>query len=57
MNALNIDGTLSIGGSLVRSMSSNKSYMEGLYNTIVDNSHHSVCLERITLTAEVIEEE
>lgn len=53
--ALNLDESLQVGGSLIKSMSSDRAYVRGLYDFITEETDHDVVLEMVTLITEEIE--
>lgn len=52
---LYVNGSLQVGGSLVKTMSDDECYVRRLYNFIIDNTDHEVSLETITLNVEEVE--
>lgn len=55
VKGLDIEGSLQVGGSLLKTMSDNQSLVRRLYNFIIDNTDHEVSLETITLNVEEVE--
>lgn len=49
---LDINGSLQVGGSLLKTMCDDECYVRRLYNFIIDNTDHEVHLETITLNIE-----
>lgn len=53
---LDVNGSLQVGGSLLKTMYDDERYIRRLYNFIIDNTDHEVHLETITLNIEAEEE-
>lgn len=53
--ALNLDGSLQIGGSLIKNMNSNKEYVQTLYELILTETNHDVSFEEITIKIEELD--
>lgn len=52
---LDVNGSLQLGGSLVKTMSADTYFVENLYDFIVNNTDYDVTLEEITLNVEEVE--
>lgn len=53
--SLNLDGSLQIGGSLIKNMNSNKEYVQALYELILTETNHDVSFEEITIKIEELD--
>lgn len=52
---LDVNGSLQVGGSLVKTMSDDKFFVKGLYDVINNYTEYVVSLEEITLNIEEVE--
>lgn len=53
--SVDINGSLQVGGSLVKTMTNDKYYARLLYLFIIENTDNKVTLEEITLNVEEVE--
>lgn len=51
---LDVNGSLQLGGSLVKTMSADTYFVENLYDFIVNNTEYVVTLEEITINVEEV---
>lgn len=52
---LDVNGSLQVGGSLLKTMSDDTYYVENLYAFIINNTEYDVTLEEITINVEEVE--
>lgn len=52
---LDVNGSLQVGGSLLKTMSDDTYYVENLYDFIINNTEYDVTLEEITINVEEVE--
>lgn len=52
---VDVNGSLQVGGSLVKTMTNDKVYIKRLYDVINNYTEHIVSLEEITLNVEEVE--
>lgn len=55
VKGLDVEGSLQVGGSLLKTMSADGYYIENLYDFIVNNTDYDVTLEEITLNIMEVE--